>query len=218
MIICRILALIFITHGLFPLLPVWGQESVITTVRPFRTSLVTLTAGTPQDTRQGAGVIVNADGLVVCNLHTINGAHFITAQSPLFSQRPARVLRIFPAYDLALLQTNVPASLSAVPLGSAQNLALRQTVYHIGHSYLLDGTISEGRITGLGTSKSEKRRGNRDIDIIRLNIRLYHGDSGGPLFDQNGDLIGMIVAKDTRREGVSFAIPVNKIKKILSDL
>ena len=154
----------------------------------------------------------------MCNLHTVSGAQRVSVSSASLSGKPARIIRIYPQYDLALLKIPGNAGLRPVPLAATSRLALHQQVYHIGRSYLLNGTLSEGRITGLGTSKSEKRAGNRDLDIIRLNIRLFQGESGGPLFNQSGRLIGMIVAKDTRQDGVSYAVPVNKVKKILSDL
>ncbi|MCA9403269.1 MAG: serine protease [Candidatus Omnitrophica bacterium] len=156
------------------------------------------------------------DGLIVCNLHTVQGASRILIRYDNTGRRPARIVRVFPEYDLISLKIDPPTPLSPVRLADKQDVSLRQTVYHIGSSFLLDGTISEGRITGLGSSKSGNAHGNKDIDIIRLNIQLFKGDSGGPLFDQEGRLIGMVVAADTTRERVSFAVPANKIKKILS--
>ncbi|MCA9394131.1 MAG: trypsin-like peptidase domain-containing protein [Candidatus Omnitrophica bacterium] len=181
-----------------------------------RSAVVEIIAEDASHFRKGAGVVMRRDGLIVCNMHTVQGASRILIRYDRTGRRPARIIRVFPEYDLILLKIDPPAPLSPVRLAGKQDVSLRQTVYHIGSSFLLDGTISEGRITGLGSSKSEIVHGNKDIDIIRLDIQLFKGDSGGPLFDQEGRLIGMVVAADTTRDRVSFAVPVNKIKKILS--
>lgn len=214
----RLLLVSFFHFGVTYPVPQWAHASVIQTVQGFQGSIVEVLAGDTSGHTKGAGVIVRSDGLIVTNLHVVHGAPLIRVRQGQSAPYAVQVTRIYPEYDLALLKINPAQSLPPVNLAPADRLQLQQTVYHIGSSYLLDGTISEGRISGLGTSKREMKQGNKDFDIIRLDIPLYRGDSGGPLFDRQGRLIGMIVAKDSTRPRVSFAIPVNKIKKILSDI
>lgn len=194
------------------------RASVIETVGGLQSSIAEIIATGPEGYRKGAGVIARQDGLIVSNLHIVHGASRITVRVDRSAPTPAKVMRVYPEYDLIVLKTLLPRPATPVRLATDQDLSLRQTVYHVGSSYLLEGTISEGRITGLGTSKSHGIRAPRDFDIIRVNIQLFKGDSGGPLFNQAGHLIGMVVAAHTKKHRVSFAVPVNKIKKILSDL
>ncbi len=211
-------AVILITAPLYPVHPARAQSSVIPTAQALRASICSITVKTADGYRQGAGVIVRSDGLLVTNLHTVAGAPFITVKSANFGPKTAKVAGLYAEYDLVLLKIAPQAPLTPIRLFSETGPLLGQSAYHVGSSFLLDGTISEGRITGLGTSKQAKARGEGNVDIIRLDIRLFKGDSGGPIFNRSGELLGIVVAKDLQREGVTFAVPVNKIKKILSDI
>ncbi|MBF0486275.1 MAG: serine protease, partial [Candidatus Omnitrophica bacterium] len=86
----------------------------------------------------------------------------------------------------------------------------------IGHSDLLNGTISGGIVAGMGTVPAES--GGQSIELIQLNINHYQGDSGGPVFDNQGRLLGLMSAKRLTKDRACFAVPANKIHFVYNQL
>ncbi|MCA9409473.1 MAG: serine protease [Candidatus Omnitrophica bacterium] len=159
--------------------------------------------------KNGAGVIIDPSGLIVTNLHVIYGADKIAVIFHNQTQVSAQVVELNPAADLALLKVKPPFHLEAVSFADSNRVRLRDEIINIGHSELLHKTISGGKISGIGT-----RDGRGNIELIQVNMNLYKGDSGGPLFDHNGRLIGMITAKNFAKDKTSYAIPSNKIREL----
>ncbi len=170
---------------------------------------------TAYEVKQGAGVIVSNDGLIVTNFHTIRMARIIKVKLPDHKVVNARIIHIMPENDLALIK--VPSSLSLIPIkfANSDTVNIGERVFNIGHSALLNHTISEGIVTGLGIEPSAN--GKKSIELIKVNIDIYKGDSGGPLLNEQGLLIGMMAAKIKNRYHASLAIPSNKIKKLFMD-
>ena len=169
-----------------------------------------------QASKTGAGVIISCDGLIVTNLHTVKGAEKIAVH--LFNSRltSAKVLHILPKHDLALLKIDAGFPLTPIEFADSNHVKLRDEVIVIGNSKFLKETLSGGRVIGIGTSHLIKNKNLKSIELIEINIDLHKGDSGGPLLDRQGRLIGMIAA-ELRAKQSSFAIPSNKIKKLYLD-
>lgn len=163
--------------------------------------------------RAGAGVIIDPSGIIVTNLHTIINTDQIKVTLHDGAEKYAKVLKIIPQHDFALIKIIPPYPLQAIRFADSNQVKLKDNVINIGHSSLLNQTLSGGKVTGIGTSATEKLQGNEDTDIIRVDIALYKGDSGGPLIDSEGQLIGLMAAKEIKGKYSSFAIPSNKIRK-----
>ena len=167
--------------------------------------------------RTGTGVIVSSSGLIVTNLHTIINANKLSVILHDQTSAGAQILHLLPQHDLALLKINPPFGLQPVAFADSDTVKLGDAVTNIGNSELLKETISGGIVTGLGTGYHKVEESRQTVELIEVNINLYSGDSGGPLLDKQGRLIGMIVAKLRNKDKASFAIPSNKIKILYSD-
>jgi serine protease Do len=165
--------------------------------------------------RTGAGLILENSGLIATNAHTVRHAGKITVTLRDSSQAAGTLVLIVPEQDLALVQIEAAGSLPAVRLADSDRVRIGDNVYTLPSSYLLEGSINGGNIRGLGTSKRDG--GNDAVTLIQLDFGLYQGDSGCPVFDRNGRVIGLISASLATRDKVTFAIPSNIILKIYSD-
>ena len=230
----------FLFSYIFFPLSLSGQPSIIETIQGVLPSLVEVTAenfgavSSPQTTaaidkntgrlfvlrpvktaywkKSGAGVIIDASGLIVTNFHTIAKANRISVTLHNNTNLSAKIVRMFPQEDFVLLKIESPIPFIPIPFADSNTIRLGEKIFTIGHSHLLDQTISEGKIIGIGTSQS-KNPNNTDADIIQVNLNIYRGDSGGPLLDHRGALIGLMVAAQIQKDRSSFAIASNKIKK-----
>lgn len=169
-----------------------------------------------EDSRRGAGVIVSPNGLIITNLHTIYGANKIAITLSDGKNFSAQIARLLPEDDLALLKINPDTSLTAISFADSDQLRLKDEVFNIGHSNILEKTFSQGLINGLGTSPSSD--GRTTVELIQLRMNLYKGDSGGPVLNRQGQLIGIIAARSTTKDKAVYAIPSNKLKKLFLDL
>lgn len=159
--------------------------------------------------QKGAGVVISSDGLIVTNLHVVQGATNIGVVFFNGDLLWATIVEISAHDDLALLHIESDEPLRPIPFANSDKVVLSEPVINIGNSPLLKETISGGRVTTLGKSPL-----TGEVEVIQVNINLYKGDSGGPLLNNNGELIGMIVAKRMSKNNATFAIPANKIKKL----
>ncbi len=162
--------------------------------------------------QNGAGIILSPDGYIVTNLHVIRGAANILIELFDSSKYSARVERVFPDHDLALLKIDTSMILNPIEFADSNKINLGNQIINIGNSSFLKETISEGKITAIGRAKL-----SQEVEAIRVNLNLYKGDSGGPLLDAEGKLIGIISAKAKSKERATYAIPSNKIKNLCLD-
>ena len=165
--------------------------------------------------RNGAGVIITASGYIVTNLHTIRNGERIGVTLPNGELVGAQIVHLMPEHDLALLKVDLPYPLTPIEFADSDTIKLGDEIVNIGHSELLHETISGGVVIGLAKSPPDDNN-KEEIEFIKTNIDLYHGDSGGPLFNKEGRLIGMMMARSTGG-GASIAIPSNKIKILYPD-
>lgn len=189
----------------------FGQQSAV--INP-ATGQMMIARSVPiaKQVKKGAGVIISSSGLVVSNIHTIFGAEKIIVHLSDETTLNAKVLHLAESDDLALLKVEPPSPLISIEFADSNLVKLKDEVINIGSSEWLKKTISGGNINGLGTNRITK-----EIDLIKINITLYKGDSGGPLLNKDGQLIGMMIGKLKGKDRASFAIPSNKIKKLYLD-
>ena len=159
--------------------------------------------------RTGAGVVIDPKGIIVTNTHIIYGSNIIKVILQDGTRLNAQILFISKEYDFSLLKIDPPHPLTAIAWADSDKISLGEEVITIGHSPLLNQTISGGRINGLGTRTLED--GTITPELLQISINHYPGDSGGPVFDNSGRLIGLMNAKRTTVQRAAFAVPSNKI-------
>ena len=143
----------------------------------------------------GAGVVWRPGGLVVTNYHVISGGR-ARVTTPDECQYPARLLAQAPEIDLALLQVEA-ADLPSALVADSRGLRVGQVALALGHPWGQRDAVTAGVISGLGLVETRSRRG--PIDVIRTDAGLAPGNSGGPLVNTTGGVIGintMIVGGD----------------------
>lgn len=171
-------------------------------------AVVTVYAGN----ETGSGSIVSPDGLVITSNHVIKerGGQPIVAATANGEQYQGRVLKIDTRNDLALLQLDASSSFPVVPLASASAIQLGQPVCAIGSPYGRPGVLSEGTLSLL--------RANGDL---QANIRLYPGNSGGPLLNPQGEMIGVnkaiLESPSGKNTGISFATSVQAVRTLMGN-
>lgn len=167
--------------------------------------------------RSGAGVIVHSSGVIVTNAHNVKNADRVTVVLANNSRIPARLVTLVDYVDLALLQIQPPFPLRAIPIADSDKIVLGEDIMTVGNSPLLKQTVSGGKIIGLGTVQLSSPSGPQPTSLIQTSLNLYKGDSGGPLFNRQGYLIGLLTAGETTSRHSSVAIPSNQIRRYLEE-
>lgn len=167
--------------------------------------------------RNGSGVVIHPSGIIVTNAHIVDKAPQITISLQDKRSFPATVVGLVNDLDIALLKIEDPETLPYVTLADSNQIQLGDEIVTIGSSALMDQTVSGGRVIGLGVNRSLEKNGLRRTDLIQTTVNLYEGDSGGPLFNRKGELIGLMTARETSADHSSFAVPSNKIAALLMD-
>jgi len=162
--------------------------------------------------RAGAGAIIDAAGIVVTNAHVVKGAGRITVTLQDQEQLTAELLHIVPGQDIAFLRIRPTSKLTSITFSDSDRARIGNTVYTVGTSNLLRGSISEGKINGLGQQGASKLPGGPKFTVLQVAFDIYKGDSGSPLLDNEGRLLGIMAATQTKIAKVSYAIPANLIR------
>lgn len=161
-------------------------------------------------TRTGAGVVIDASGLIATNAHTVNQAGRITVTFEDGESSQATLVHEVLEDDVAILRIDSRQPLRALSFSDSDVLPLGSPVYSVGHSPLLKNTVSEGVVSGLGTRQEGPATRTR---LIRATFEVYQGDSGSPFLDKEGRLVGLAAAGETSGNRETYAIPANVIKQ-----
>jgi serine protease Do len=156
----------------------------------------------------GAGVVWRGTGYIVTNNHVI-GRGKISVTLPDGRDLPARVVAQEPELDLALLQVEV-SGLAPALVADSRGLQVGQIVLAVGHPWGQKGVVTAGIISGLGSAETQSSRSPRRVPIIRSDVTLAPGNSGGPLVNAAGGVVGintMIVGGD-----LGVAIPSHLVE------
>ena len=165
----------------------------------------------------GSGVILTTDGYIVTNYHVVEGAQQITVTLHDDSTYTATVVGSDQQSDIALLKIDATGLTPAV-LGDSDNVQVGEVVIAVGNPMgTLGGTVTDGIVSALNRDISVE--GN-EMTLMQTSAAISPGNSGGGLFNTNGELIGIVNAKysDEDAEGLGFAIPVNTMKTVVQDL
>jgi serine protease Do len=161
---------------------------------------------------QGSGFIISSDGLLLTNAHVVDGAKDVTVKLSDHREFKAKVLGSDKASDIAVLKIDAH-NLPVVQLGNSDQLGVGDYVLAIGEPFGLEETATAGIVSAKGRSLP----GDGYVPFIQTDAAVNPGNSGGPLFDANGAVVGIsaqIYSSSGGYQGVSFAIPINVAVKI----
>lgn len=165
----------------------------------------------------GSGVIVDgAKGLVLTNAHVIADGDEIMVHLQDGREFPAKIRGIDSDFDIAALQIAGAPGLPAVAMGDSSDLMPGETVIAIGNPFGFAHTVTTGVISA--TNRSIRQQGGMQTGLIQTDAAINPGNSGGPLLNIEGELIGINTAIDARGEGIGFAIPINKARRVMEGL
>ena len=175
--------------------------------------------GTPQERKSsalGSGFIVDETGIVITNNHVIQDAEDIIVRVNGDKEYKAKVLGADPLMDIAVLKLETDETFTPVTFGDSDNARIGDWVIAIGNPFGLGGTVTAGIISArnrsIGLSRYE--------DFIQTDASINSGNSGGPLFDMEGNVIGINTAILGRSGsiGIGFSIPSNSAKVVIDQL
>ena len=165
----------------------------------------------------GSGFVIDPSGVIVTNYHVVENAFEITVMFSDGSRLPAKFLSASRLADLALVQVHADHPLAAAHWGNSDLLQVGDQVFAAGNPFGIGLSVSAGIVSGL----------NRDIqnspydDLIQTDATINHGNSGGPLFNMQGDVVGVdsaIISPTTGSAGIGFAIPSNTARFVVDRL
>ena len=167
----------------------------------------------------GSGVIVSKDGYIITNYHVIEGASNITVTlRDQTEYTDVQVVGTYAAGDIALLKISPKGTLTAATLGDSDKISVGDYAVVIGNPLgQLGGSVTDGIVSALDR---EVTIDDETYNLLQTNAEISPGNSGGGLFNGNGELIGIVNAKSSSDsvEGIGFAIPVNDVVDVTSDL
>ena len=169
----------------------------------------------------GSGSVLDKSGHVLTNYHVVEGAQEIRVTLQSGESYEGAIVGYDPPNDMAIVKINAPAEeLWPIELGDSSRLKVGQIVFAIGNPFGLERTMTTGIISSLNRSLPGK--GGRTMkSMIQIDAALNRGNSGGPLLDTRGRLIGMntaIASSTGENTGVGFAIPVDAVKRVVPQL
>jgi serine protease Do len=166
---------------------------------------------------RGSGFIIDANGTIVTNNHVVRGATTVSVTLDDGTVLPAKVVGTDKASDLAVLRVKAGRALPFINLGNSDAAQPGAWVVAVGNPFGLGGTVTAGIVSARGRDIGE---GNYD-SFIQIDAPINQGNSGGPLFTQDGKVVGVnsaIISPSGGSVGIGFAIPSNTVKSVVAQL
>lgn len=169
----------------------------------------------------GTGVIVSSNGYILSNSH-VTGEKYSTCYVTLEEKNTYKGVVVWANTDLDLSITKINAQdLPTISLGDSSNIRIGETVYAIGNpiGYEFRRTVTSGIISAINRSVKIEENDNTIYmtDLIQTDASINSGNSGGPLIDTKGKVIGINSVKITSAEGIGFAVPINVVKPVIEN-
>jgi len=213
--------IVVVAHNVLPAVVNIQTESTIRrrTVDPFFDPFGFFGGGDRTYTSQslGSGFVWSSDGIVVTNNHVVEGASRVTVNFNDGTQLRAKLIGVDPDSDVAVLRVDAK-KLPAAPIGTSADLMIGESVIAVGNPFGLSGSVTTGVVSALGRSVPSKEAGRTFTDFIQTDASINPGNSGGPLCDTRGHVVGVNTAVRTDGQGIGFAIPVDRARKIIQDI
>ncbi len=165
----------------------------------------------------GSGFLVNDAGFILTNFHVVSGSSRIQVTLSDQSQYFATALDVDRSDDLALIKINPKKKVTFLRLGDSDRLEVGEKVLAIGNPFGLEGTLTVGVVSSIGREFDSET--NQHLQgMIQTDAAINGGNSGGPLLDSSGEVIGINTAiLGQTNIGIGFALPINRAKALLSD-
>jgi putative serine protease PepD len=175
--------------------------------------------GGPQESEaEGTGWVYDTDGHIVTNEHVVDGASSVKITFADGTSYSATIVGKDTSTDLAVLKVNAPASkLVPLTLGDSSDVSVGDGVVAIGDPFGLVGTVTSGIVSAVDR-EIEAPDGTPITGAIQTDAAINHGNSGGPLFDLQGNVIGITSQIESGSVGVGFAIPSDTVKSVVAQL
>ena len=165
----------------------------------------------------GSGFVMDAEGYVITNNHVVEGADEVKVRFENDDEFPAEVIGLDAATDLALLKIDTGDDVPFVELGASADVRVGEKVMAVGNPFGLGGTVT----TGIVSAKGRDINAGPYVDFIQTDAAINRGNSGGPLFNMDGEVIGVnsaIYSPTGTNVGVGFAIPSEVVQMVVADL
>jgi len=167
----------------------------------------------------GSGAIIDPKGIILTNDHVISGASRIIATTKSGTELECEVVGSDADNDLAVLRVkNAPASLPTLKLGTSSDILIGETIVAIGNPFGFSNTVTAGVVSALGRSVRGNDNQRVYTDFIQIDAPINPGNSGGPVVNIQGEMIGIATAIIGGAQGIGFAIPVDRARRIVADL
>jgi S1-C subfamily serine protease len=180
--------------------------------------------GTAQTQRAlGSGFVIDKAGHIVTNYHVVRGANAIQVSFSNNERFKAKLVGIDPSTDIAVLKVGVKArALKALPLGNSDSVRVGDQVIAIGNPFGLDRSVTAGIVSAVQRRIEAPNRLSIS-HVIQTDAALNHGNSGGPLLNAQGQVVGVNAQIETGgvgqgNVGIGFAIPINTVKDVVAQL
>ena len=165
----------------------------------------------------GSGFVITNDGRIITNAHVVEGASQVTVTLTDGRTFVGEVVGADSVTDVAVIKIDAQ-DLPTVVMGNTENLSPGQWAIAIGNPLGLDNTVTAGIISALGRSSSEVGIPDKRVQFIQTDAAINPGNSGGPLLNDQGEVIGMNTAIRKDAQGLGFAIPVETLTRIATQL
>ena len=169
----------------------------------------------PNPRGTGSGVVIDATGYIVTNHHVVGDAEEVLVRFSDETKLIGQVVGKDPETDLALVKVSTDRALSTARLGDSDTVRVGHWALAVGNPFGLDRTVTLGVVSGIGR---DDIRLSKYENFIQTDSSIFPGNSGGPLFNLRGEVIGINTAVMNSVQGIGFAIPSNMVKQVVDQL
>lgn len=202
--------MIVVYFNLYPLKSVYsGASNWVYIIEQAKPSVVVILDGVDERTILGSGFFINPEGFIVTNFHVIEKSQRVFVKIYDEQIHPVEVLHMNADLDIAILYVSL-INLPTLRLGNSNNIKDGEDIIAIGAPMGLDYSVTSGIIGNPSRIINEK-------SYIQISVPIFPGNSGGPLINDNGEVIGVntFMLEDT--QGIGFAIPINEVIKYINE-